>query len=270
MSNSTGDYMLRSTVLVALLLAGGTALAADGGYGIEYRMVLFLHQALFVFWLGPDIGVYLWSKKLTNTEITPAQRVAAGRIMPVISIISLACMSLMLTVGGILTEIRGIEHPWWQMVGIVALGPVWLALTLLTFFRAGSDAGAKLAQYDIWFRWIVIASVLVSVGFATLTGRLDEVPWVTGKLLLFAVLVFFGIMVRTRLAPVTTAIEELEQGGPTPEIDQRLATAVGGARTFMLASWVALAIAAGLGTFQPGSAVNTMSLENRTGSISAD
>ena len=173
-------------------------------------MVLFLHQALFVFWLGPDIGVYLWSQKLTNTEITPAQRIAAGRIMPVISIISLACMSLMLTIGGILTEIRGIEHEAWQMVAIIALGPVWLAITLLTFFRAGSEAGAKLARYDIMFRWLVIVSVLGSVAYATAIGRLDEVPWVTAKLVLFAVLVFFGIMVRTRLAPVGESISQME------------------------------------------------------------
>jgi len=262
--------MARICLLAGLLVASSLAWAADGGYGVEYRMVLFLHQALFVFWLGPDIGVYLWSQKLTNTEITPAQRIAAARIMPVISVISLACMSLMLTIGGILTEIRGIEHPWWQMAGIIALGPFWLGLTLLTFFRAGTDAGAQLARYDILFRWVVIVTVLVSVGIAIATGRLAEVPWVTAKLILFAVLVFFGVMVRTRLAPVDAAIGEMEASGPSPQLDQRLASAVSGARVFMIASWVALAIAAGLGTFQPGSAVNTMSLENRISVLPAE
>ncbi|NND54364.1 MAG: hypothetical protein HKN56_05260 [Gammaproteobacteria bacterium] len=262
--------MARICLLAGLLAASTWAFAADGGYGIEYRMVLFLHQALFVFWLGPDIGVYLWSRKLTNTEITPAQRVAAGRIMPVISVISLACMSLMLTIGGILTEIRGIEHAWWQMAGIIALGPVWLGLTLLTFARSGSDAGAQLARYDILFRWVVIAAVLVSVGIATAQGRLDEVPWVTGKLLLFALLVFFGIMIRQRLNPMTGVIDQMESAGPSPELDQKLNSAVGGARAFMIASWVALAIAAGLGTFQPGSPVNTMSLENRMNVLPAE
>ncbi len=255
-------------LLIVFLTLSGAALAdTAGGYGMEYRMVLFLHQALFVFWLGPDIGVYLWSTKLGNTALTPAQRIAAGRIMPVINIISLCCMSLMLTVGGILTEIRGIEHPWWQMAGIIALGPVWLALTLLTYLRSGSAAGAQLARLDIAFRWVVIISVLVSVTVATVTGRLEAVPWVTWKLVLFAALVFFGVMVRRRLAPVGPAIAEMEQSGPSPQLDSTIGSAVSGARVFMLASWLALAGAAALGTFQPGSPVNTMSLENRIGNI---
>jgi len=261
--------MLRFIFSVTLFtaVAAPALAAAEGGYGLDYRMVLFLHQALFVFWLGPDIGVYLWSTKLANPELTPAQRIAAGRIMPVINIISLSCMSLMLTVGGILTEIRGIEHPWWQMIGIVALGPVWLTLTLLTFFRSGSEAGEQLAKLDIAFRWVVIVTVLLSVGYASLTGRLDTVPWVTAKLLLFAALVFFGIMVRTRLAPVKPSIDAMEQNGPSPELDATISKAVSGARVFIFASWLALAVAAGLGTFQPGSPVNTMSLENRIGNL---
>ena len=72
-----------------LLLASAGALAATGPTDqVSYRLVLFLHQVLFVFWLGPDIGVYMWSTKLVNPEVTPGQRVAAGRIMPVIVSIS--------------------------------------------------------------------------------------------------------------------------------------------------------------------------------------
>jgi hypothetical protein len=233
-----------------------------------YKLVLFLHQALFVFWLGPDIGVYLWSRKLSDTEMTPAQRIAAGRIMPVIGIISLACMSLMLTVGGVLTEIRGIEHPWWQMIGIVALGPVWLTLTLLVYIRGGGQAGAKLASIDIAFRWLVIISVLLSVALATSTGRLEGVPWVTAKLVLFAILVYFGIRVRSGLNLLAPAIDAMEAEGPSPATDQTIAAAVGKARIFMIASWIALALAAAMGTFQPGSADNSMSLDKRITSLS--
>jgi len=234
-----------------------------------YKLVLFLHQALFVFWLGPDIGVYLWSRKLSDTKITPAQRIAAGRIMPVIGIISLACMSLMLTVGGVLTEIRGIEHPWWQMIGIVALGPVWLSLTLLAYWRTGSDAGQKLADMDIAFRWVVMIAVLLSVALATATGRLEGVPWVTGKLVLFAVLVYFGIRVRSRLNTLGPAIDAMEANGPTAETDHAISAVLGKARIFMIASWIALALAAAMGTFQPGSADNSMSLDKRINSLSS-
>ncbi len=247
--------MARTLISGLLLLAAGAAIAATsaeepGGY----RTLLFLHQLLFVFWLGPDIGVYMWGTKAGNPELSIAQRAAAARIMRVIDIIPKVCMSLMLTVGGILTELKGIEHPWWQMAGIVLLGPVWLTLTLMTFVRAGSEAGAKLATLDEQFRWLVIVVVVLSVAYSTLTGRLEDFPWVNAKILLFAAVVFFGIMVRRRLAPFNSAIDRLEgSDGGDAALDGELVRGIAGSRPFVIATWLALAIAAGLGTFQPGS-----------------
>jgi hypothetical protein len=248
--------MMRLTIIGFLLAFSGAAFSAGvGERDLTYSLVLFVHQILFVFWLGPDIGIYMWSTKATNPELTPAQRVSAGRIMRVIDIIPRACMSLMLTVGGVLTELMGIDHPWWQMVGIWLLGPVWLTLTLLVFFGQGSDKGAQLAKLDVLFRWVVIATVLLSVAFSVVTDRLAEAPWVTGKLLIFAAVVFFGLMMKARLAPFVASIDRLEADGPSPELDQTMSASVGGARPFMFAAWIALAMAAGLGIFQPGSPI---------------
>jgi len=246
--------MMRTTLLGALLLASGTAFAATGSDEFSYTLVLFLHQVLFVFWLGPDIGVYMWSTKATNPEVTPAQRVAAGRMMRSIEIIPRACMSLMLTVGGVLTEMMGLTHPWWQMVGIWLLGPVWLTLTLLVYFREDGDQGAQLDKLDSLFRWAVILTVLASVAYSVATERLAGAPWVTGKLLIFAAVVFFGLMMRRRLMPFTGGIDTLEADGPSPELDKTLANSVARARIYMFATWLALAMAAGLGIVQPGSA----------------
>jgi hypothetical protein len=241
------------TGLTLLLVSAAAIASGNGGEDtVTYRTVLFLHQVLFVFWLGPDIGVYMWSTKVTNPELTPAQRISAGRIMGTIELIPKVCMSLMLTVGGTLTELMGIEHPWWQMAGIVLLGPVWLTLTLLVYFRAGTDAGRKLADLDMWFRWLVFMSVLGSVALSIGTGRLADTPWVTGKLLIFAAVVFFSIMMRQRLQPFDPAINELESTGPSPWIDKQLASSIGGARLYMIATWAGLAMAAGLGMVQPG------------------
>jgi hypothetical protein len=248
--------MARLMTGLILLFAGSAAVFASGGEAQEdtlYHMVLFLHQILFVFWLGPDIGIYMWSTKATNPELTPAQRVAAGRIMRAIDIIPKACMSLMLTFGGILTELMGIEHPWWQMIGIVLLGPVWLTLTILVYQRAGTEAGHRLASLDIWFRWLVVISVIGSIGLSMSTGRLEEFPWVTGKLMLFAAVIFFSIMMRKRLQTFIAGIDQLDAaGGATPELDQQLKLSMSRARIFMFATWLGLAMAAALGMAQPG------------------
>jgi hypothetical protein len=240
--------------LLALLLLGSTAVfaATAGDESMTYRIILFVHQLLLVLWLGPDIGVYMWSTKLTNPECTPAQRVAAARMMTTIDIIPKACMSLMLTVGGTLTELMGIEHPWWQMAGIWMLGPVWLTLTLVVYFRQGSAAGEKLVQLDVLFRWLVLFSVLASVGLSMVTERLIDTPWITGKLLLFAAVVFFSIMMRLRLKPLTGAVQELEATGPSSANDSLIKSCISRSRLFMFATWIALAMAAGLGMVQPG------------------
>jgi hypothetical protein len=245
--------MGRTVIGAALLLAAGIAFAATAGdESGTYRALLFLHQLLFVFWLGPDIGIYMWGTKASNTELTVAQRVAAARIMRVIDVIPKVCMSLMLTVGGILTELKGIPHPWWQMAGIVLLGPVWLTLTLLTYVRSGTEAGANLARLDEQFRWLVVAVVTLSVIYSSVTDRLAEFPWVTAKILLFAAIVFFGIMVRRRLAPFNDAVERLNGEGDSHALNGDLAKSIAGSRPFVIATWIALAMAAGLGTFQPG------------------
>ena len=247
------------TALVFIVGAVGTAQALDSGAAddtLVYRLTLFLHQVLFVFWLGPDIGVYMWSTKATNTELSPAQRISAGRMMQAIELIPRACMSLMLTIGGILTEMMGIQHPWWQMVGIVLLGPIWLSLTILVYARSGTERGAQLVRLDEWFRWAVIASVVLSVIYSVTTERLADVPWVTAKLLIFAAVVYFGLMMRKRLTPFVLALDELESAGPNPETDRAMSGSVSRARAFMFAAWIGLAIAAGLGMVQPGTAEN--------------
>jgi hypothetical protein len=239
-------------LLLALTFSGAAFAAAGAEESSVYLMVLFLHQILFVFWLGPDIGVYMWSTKVTNPECTPAQRVAAGRMMRSIDLIPKVCMSLMLTIGGILTEMMGIEHPWWQMVGICLLGPVWLTLTLLTYRQAGSDASQKLLKLDIWFRSLVVISVLASVVISVSSDRLGDAPWVTGKLMIFAAVILISILLRQRLAPFGSSLDQLEAQGPSPELDQQLNSIMARARPFMFATWLGLALAAGMGMAQPG------------------
>lgn len=245
--------MTRTLVSVGLLLAANLALAAgatDESNG--YRVLLFVHQVLFVFWLGPDIGIYMWGTKAGNPELSVAQRVAAARIMRVIDLLPKVCMSLMLTVGGVLTELIGIEHPWWQMAGIVLLGPVWLVLTLTTYMRAGSEAGARIARLDELFRWVVIATVILSVVYSTVTDRLDAFPWVSAKLLLFAAVVLFSVLMRRRLAPFNSAIEKISGDQVSDEVNATLAGSLSSSRPYVIATWVALAAAAWLGMAQPG------------------
>lgn len=253
--------MLRT--LVALVLIGaalvvGAAFAHGGMVAPEpgltpHNLLVFLHELLFVFWLGPDIGVFLWSGKVIDPKLTVPQRLAAARIMANIDVIPRVAMSLMLTVGGILSAFNGLEHPPWLMAGIVLLGPFWLGIVLLTYFRQGTAFGATLARFDIGFRWALMAGIVASVAYSTATGRLDEAPWIGWKLLIFAALLFAGAMMRLQIRPFVDGIRKLATEGPSPAADAAMAGSLARTKPFVLLMWAGLLLAAVLGVVQPGS-----------------
>jgi hypothetical protein len=241
-------------LLPAVAGAAGTAAGlADPEPGLSLReLLVFLHVLLFVLWLGPDFGVFLWSGKVANPALSVGQRLAAAQIMGRIDLIPRVAMSLMLTVGGVLSEYVGIEHPAWQLAGIVLLGPVWLGLVLLTFLRQGTEAGATLARIDVWFRWALMAGIVASVTWSTVTGRLADAPWVGWKLLIFAALLLIGALLRVRIRPFVEGVRVLATSGPTPAVDRAMQVSLAETKTYVLAMWTGLLLAALLGVVQPG------------------
>ena len=175
-----GDAKLKKNVARrrALLVFGLTSLLLWFGYAqaltlstesdyivTGYEVALVLHELLLVFWLGPDIGIFIWSTKVANEQLPDEIRITAAGMMRTIDIFPRVCVSLMLTVGGILTEVVGLEHAWWQWVAIIVLGPVWLTLVLIAYFRAGSSVGELVTKLDKYLRGIVIVAVPLSVAY---------------------------------------------------------------------------------------------------------
>lgn len=245
-------------ILFALLFAGELLSlglpSVETDYNINgYEVLMVVHQLLFVFWLGPDIGVYAWSRKVINPELTVDQRIAAGNVMHTIDIMPRVCLSLMLTVGGVLTEAVGIEHPPWQLAGIILLGPVWLTIVVVAYLREGAALGALVNRLDLWLRWALVFGIIVSFSYSTSIGRLDEAPWVGSKLLIFAALIFFSIMLRLRMRPFFSGLEKLAAEGPSDSLNTEMAASHKRGQPFVVAIWLCIIIAAGLGVFQPGS-----------------
>lgn len=196
---------MKHVAAVGLILAGlfcaGLAVAAplpDAQDGVTVPELLqFLHIFLFVFWLGPDVAVYIWSRKAVDSAAPPELQAVSRQMMTRVELISRASMSLMLTIGGLLSHYVGLDHPWWQMAGIVLLGPVWLLLILAGFFRDGTPFGATALRLETALRWLVIVAVPLSVIWSTLSGRLDIAPYVGAKLLLFAAVLLCWQLLRT-------------------------------------------------------------------------
>jgi len=252
--------MLRVTVafvLIFAVLVAGQLFAASGDAAedlrLSYTLSAFAHQLLFVYWLGPDIGVSIWSRKVVDPALSVEQRVAAGNMMHAIDLVPRVCLSLMLTVGGILSETIGVIHPLWQMIGIVLLGPVWLTMTLIIYFRGDTSFGETVAKYDVWFRWALVLGIIVSTSYSWFTDRLVETPWLAGKLYLLAAIVFLGMMMRRQFAGFYAGLSQMATSGASPEVDAMMAKSLRRGRPFGHTIWLGILAAAFLGVVQPGS-----------------
>jgi hypothetical protein len=218
------------------------------------ELLTLIHVILFAYWLGGDIGVFYSSGLVVDDSLERSARLAAGRIMLAVDLIPRICMSLMLTVGGLLSATLGVEHPPWQMAGIVLLGPFWLGMVLILHFRHHASFIPMLTRFDFWFRWAMIAALLLSSGWSLATGRLEEAPWLIAKLLGFAFLVFCGLMIRVRLKGFVDAYVKLAQGSETAEDNRRMQASLSRVRPWVLSIWVVLVVEAWLGIAQPGAA----------------
>ena len=217
-----------------------------------YDLLLLAHLLLFAYWLGGDLGVFYTSGYVVDASLPVATRQTAARIMLHLDLVPRICMALMLTSGGLLGHVSGVDHPPLQLAGIIALGPVWLTLVLVIHFRQGTDSAVFLGRVDLAFRCLLIAAMLASVSYAWLSGRLDGQLWLALKLVLFAALIGLGVGIRILIRPFVAALARLADGTDTRAIDQQMRTSLARVKPLVLLIWAGLLASAVLGIVQPG------------------
>ena len=219
---------------------------------IGHAVFKYLHVLLFVYWLGGDAGVYYSSTFVVNEKLTKEARLTAFKIFVNLDMLPRYCLALMLTVGGILAEFVGYRHPTWQMVGIVALGPIWVWVVHMVHAKEGTDFGRLLAKGDYWFRFLMIFALIGSVAYHWSTGELRPFPWIAAKLLIFAFLIFCGFMIRRELPPFVDGFRMMASQGVTPESNSKMQTGLSACRPYVFAIWAGVALSAFLGVWKPG------------------
>jgi hypothetical protein len=216
-----------------------------------HGLVKYLHILLFVYWLGGDAGVFYSSSFVTNTKLSREARLTAFKIFVNLDMLPRYCLALMLTVGGVLAEFVGYEHPLWQTIAIVALGPIWVWVVHTIHAREGTEFSKKLAHWDKMFRVFMIFAIIASVIYHWVTGPLQPYPWIAAKLLIFAGLIFCGFMIRVNIPPFIEGFKVLAATGATPESDQKMIDGMAACRPYVLLIWAGVAISALLGVLKP-------------------
>ncbi|WP_372809934.1 hypothetical protein [Litorivivens sp.] len=214
----------------------------------EFLLLQFAHIVAFVYWLGGDLGTFVASRYVVNRDIGVEARAIALKIM-------LACdqgpkmsMPLILPLGLHMAVLMGLlELPAWGLPLIWLLAAVWLSNVLVLYFNEGKAFTARLSQFDLIFRIVVVTALLL---FAVL-GLTGDAPihadWVAWKIIVFAALVGCGIAIRINLKPFVPAFVQLMTEGPSDKVNDTMADSVARCRPWVWAIWLGLFVNAALG-----------------------
>ncbi len=217
-----------------------------------YEILLLLHILLFVYWLGGDLGVFYSSGFVVDDTLSRETRLTAAKIMLGCDLVPRICMSLMLTVGGLLSAAVGFEHLVWQFWLILIIGPFWISMVLVLHFNHHANYIPTLTKIDFYFRWLVIASIILSCVVAISTGRFENGSWLIAKLLGFAFLVFCGLMIRIRLAGFVATYVKMASSQSVDDADnQAMRASLNRVRPWVVTIWVVLVLEAAIGIAKP-------------------
>ncbi len=214
----------------------------------DYLLIKLFHLLCFVYWLGGDLGTFYASGFVARKELGAEARRTAFKIMmgcdqaPRLSMplvfgsgVHLSAQ-LFLVPGGTTAIVLG-----W----LVALG--WALMVLVIHFAGHRDSLRWLIQFDFAFRIVAIALIGGVGAISLFRGQPVPADWLAYKLLVFAALVFCGLMVRVMLKPFAPAWARLVDGNAADEDHRVIESSISRVRPFVIAIWVGLLVSAALG-----------------------
>ncbi|MCB2107957.1 MAG: hypothetical protein KDE14_09670 [Rhodobacteraceae bacterium] len=219
---------------------------------ISHDILIFVHVVLFVYWLGPDWGVYVTSHYLAKPGLPIDERRRFLAAMLKIDLVPRSCLIVLPAVGLQLAADLGlspITGGWLVLVWIFALS--WLVVSWLVYLRKGPMAGELLRRLDNGVRYVVAPLFIVAGSYALATGTLFEARWLAMKVALFGVIVALGLILRSFVGIWVIGFQRLAAEGPTAEIDTMFTAALVRAKPVVYVFWGASAAMAFLGIVKP-------------------
>lgn len=212
----------------------------------EYLLLKFLHVLAFVYWLGGDLGTFLASRQVTNSELTPQSRSVALKIMLACDMGPKLAMPLILPLGLHLAWLGG-QLPINKLALTVSwlLCLYWFAVVLILYLKESAPATKLLAQADFYFRLLAVVVLLGYAGITLVSGT--GASWIVWKIVVFALMVGCGLAIRIQLKPFTAAFVDLMSYGPSEATNKIIESSVRRCRPFVWLIWAGLFLNAALG-----------------------
>jgi len=217
---------------------------------LPITLLTLLHLLIPIYWLGGDLGAFYSSGFLLDTKRPVGERMMALTILNNIDMAPRTTLILAFPTGFSLAVVKGwlpISHMW---LGLVWVGfGAWLALAWAVHLRHG-PAGAGLKRIDMAVRYGVLAA-LVGAGVAGLAGWLALPLFIAAKLLVLAVCIAIGLLVRVQLVPLFPAIIAMKANGATPQTDAAIKAVLSKTKPTVQLLWVMVLVACALGLGKP-------------------
>ncbi|GIL40220.1 hypothetical protein [Roseiterribacter gracilis] len=220
---------------------------------LDLGLLALVHVLLLVYWLGGDLGVFYCAGFLIKPELPVATRLTVMKILHFLDQAPRICLVLILPVGTTL----GLRAGYLRFDPILLLplwifAAVWLWMVLVLATKARTKLGRYVAKLDLAMRFVVITALL----FVALRSLAGDGPatgsnWLAAKLIVYALLIVNGLMIRLTFRPFGPAFGALIQTGSSPDVEATLRRTVHRVRPVVLTLWCLLLVEAYLGLAKP-------------------
>ena len=219
---------------------------------MDYPLALLtlLHLLVPIYWLGGDLGTFLSGQVLRNPAHTPAERLLALKILLNCDMGPRTALILAFPTGFSLAVAKGwLAVPLWAVALAWLAGLIWLAVAWAIHLKHGPAANPY-RKVDNVIRIAALVALLAS-GMAGLAGMLEMPKFIAIKLLLLAIGVALGLLIRRQLAPLFPAVGALRAKGASPETDAAIAGVLQRTTRSVMCIWALVLIAAFTGLATP-------------------
>jgi hypothetical protein len=213
---------------------------------LDYSLLVFLHVACLVYWVGADLAVFYGAGIAARPSVGPDAREAIGTLTRWVDQFPRSAVPLILLTGTLLAHRAGYLDVATAWVALACLASIaWISLNIVLYRR--HVAGEQLTPWstaDLVLRSAVMV-VVITAGVAALSGVwAGTTGWVGLKLLLFGAAIAFSLAVRHLFKPFRPALARVVAGDASECDLETMRSALARTRVAVVGIWLCAAAAA--------------------------
>lgn len=220
-----------------------------------HDVLRWMHIILAAYWLGGEWGVFNASTFVADRTLTLEERRRHMKTAVNIDILPRSAIIWLLPVGFHMADNYGLSPISGNAVPAVwALTAAWWWFLIWgAYKRAGTEAYVKLTKIDNKIRWVLIPSLMAAglytmfTGNVAITGAEAGQYWFAFKMAFFGWVLIIGLYLRYVMTDWVGAFRQLEENGPSDEVEDHMYNTLQQARIAAYIYWISIGTMAFVG-----------------------